>query len=204
MLWCAALGLAAGVAVWSFTDVLFGVGVGWSVAATAYLLRTWLQIHGMTSQQTLEHAAADDPSRRVTHLVVLVAAVASLAAVVFALGRVGSEEGPVALAHAVLGVVLVVLSWTLVHTLYTLRYAHLFMQSTERTPVDFNQEAPPDYLDFAYLAFTLGMTYQVSDTNIADSSIRRAALGHSLVSFLFGVVILATSINLVAGMMTGG
>lgn len=119
-----------------------------------------------------------------------------------ALSRAQTEPQPMAIVHVVVGLTTVVLSWGLVHTLYTLRYAHLYTQSDEATPVDFNQSAPPDYLDFAYLAFTLGMTYQVSDTNIADSRLRRAALGHSLISFLFGVVILATGINLVASLMT--
>jgi uncharacterized membrane protein len=64
--------------------------------------------------------------------------------------------------------------------------------------VDFNQTEPPQYRDFAYLAFTLGMTYQVSDTNLTSSTIRREALRHALISFVLGVVVLAATINLVA------
>lgn len=198
----ALVGVVVGVAVGMLVDPFLGLGVGWIAASGAYLLRVWSQLPRMRGRATLEHAAAEDPSRGTTHAAALTAAVLSLVAVVFALARGQAEDPPMSVVHIVVGVAIVVLSWSLVHTLYTLRYAHLYTQSDETTPIDFNQSAPPDYLDFAYLAFTLGMTYQVSDTNIADSRVRRAALGHSLVSFVFGVVILATTINLLAGMMT--
>jgi uncharacterized membrane protein len=83
----------------------------------------------------------------------------------------------------------------LLHTLYTLRYARLYYTSGKG--IDFNQADPPQYTDFAYLSFTVGMTYQVSDTNITTHSIRATALRHSLLSFVFGSVILASTINLV-------
>jgi uncharacterized membrane protein len=94
-------------------------------------------------------------------------------------------------------------SWLLVHTLYTLRYARLYY-SGPNGGVNFNQEAPPRYTDFAYLAFTLGMTYQVSDTDLQTHAVRATALRHGLLSYLYGSVILATMINLVAGLSSGG
>jgi uncharacterized membrane protein len=92
----------------------------------------------------------------------------------------------------------VALSWFLVHTLFTLRYALLYQSSDGG--VDFNQKGSPRYLDFAYLAFTIGMTFQVSDTDIGSSAIRAAALRHALLSYLFGAVILATSVNFIVGL----
>ncbi|WP_241972941.1 DUF1345 domain-containing protein [Cryobacterium sp. TMT2-14] len=92
------------------------------------------------------------------------------------------------------------LSWILVHTLFTLRYASLYYSGPDGG-VDFNQVVPPSYGDFAYLAFTIGMTFQVSDTSLQTHAIRMTALRHSLLSYLFGSFILATLINLVAGLL---
>jgi len=93
----------------------------------------------------------------------------------------------------------VVLSWTTVHTVFTLRYARIYYEGRDGG-VSFNQDEKPCYVDFAYLAFTLGMTFQVSDTDLSNKDIRRQALKHALLSYLFGTVIVATSINLVAGL----
>lgn len=107
----------------------------------------------------------------------------------------GGEKGLL----ATLAVVSVALSWALVHTLFTLRYASLYYFD-EDGGVNFNQSTPPRYADFAYLAFTLGMTFQVSDTNLETAGFRATALRHALLSYMFGTVILATMINLVAGL----
>ena len=103
-----------------------------------------------------------------------------------------------------LAVVSVALSWTLVQTLFTLRYAELYYGTGRKAGskvggIDFNQSRPPQYTDFAYLATSLGMTYQVSDTALQNHGIRAEALKHSLLSYLFGTIILATTINLVVG-----
>ena len=96
--------------------------------------------------------------------------------------------------------VTVVLSWTLVNTVFTLRYAHLYF-SVRSAAVDFGEVDRPDYRDFAYLAFTIGMTYQVSDTDLRDRHIRRTVLFHALLAYVFGVVIVAAGINLIAGVV---
>ena len=102
------------------------------------------------------------------------------------------------LAVALLAIVSVALSWTLVHTLYALRYARMYYRTGGG--IDFNQKEDPQYSDFAYLSFTLGMTFQVSDTDIRSSNIRRSILHHTLLSYLFGTVIVAATVNLVAGL----
>jgi hypothetical protein len=102
--------------------------------------------------------------------------------------------------HAALAVVSVALSWTVVQTVFTSHYARLYY-SHPAGGIDFNQEAPPRYGDFAYLAFTVGMTFQVSDTTLQTSALRAAALRQALLSYLLGAVILATTINLVAGLL---
>lgn len=92
------------------------------------------------------------------------------------------------------------MSWTVLHTVSLLHYARLYYTAPEGG-VDFNSDEPPEYSDFAYLAFTIGMTCQVSDTNLTSEPMRRAALGHALLSFVFGTFILAMTINAVAGLL---
>ncbi len=92
-----------------------------------------------------------------------------------------------------------VLSWAVVHTVYALRYARLYYWGTDGG-ADFHEDALPAFSDFAYLAFTVAMTFQVSDTELNDKEFRRAVLRHSLLSYLFGAVILALVINVVAGL----
>jgi uncharacterized membrane protein len=93
----------------------------------------------------------------------------------------------------------VVLAWLMVQVVHMLHYARLFYG--EGGGVEFNERKDPDYRDFAYLAFTIGMTYQVSDTNLTSTSIRRTALRHALLSFVFGTSIIAIMINVVAGLL---
>ncbi|MFB9285993.1 DUF1345 domain-containing protein [Pseudoclavibacter helvolus] len=90
-------------------------------------------------------------------------------------------------------------SWALIQVLFTLRYAGVYYRSGG-TGVDFNQPEPPEYRDFAYLALTIGMTYQVSDTNLTSTCIRREALRHALLSFILGVTVLAAMVNLVSAL----
>jgi uncharacterized membrane protein len=131
---------------------------------------------------------------------IITASVASLLAVtlVIAAGRAsGSGARDV---RAALAVASVVLSWLVVQTVFTSRYARLYYTGPDGG-ISFNQETPPRYSDFAYLAFTIGMTFQVSDTNLETPVIRATALRHALLSYLFGAVILATTINLVSGLL---
>ena len=98
-----------------------------------------------------------------------------------------------------LGVVAVILAWCVVHTVYTLKYARMYY-ADPRGGFDFNTTEPPRYADFAYIAFGIGMAFQVADTNTQTSEVRRAVLAHALLSFLFATTILAVTINLVAGL----
>ena len=92
----------------------------------------------------------------------------------------------------------VLLSWSLVHTLFALRYARLYY-ADGAGGIDFKNDDAPDYADFAYVAFTVGMTFQVSDTDIQLRGIRRTVLGHALLAYVFGTVIIAVTINVIAG-----
>jgi uncharacterized membrane protein len=101
--------------------------------------------------------------------------------------------------QAAVSVAGVAAAWATVHTLFTTRYARLFYQ-WPIGGVDFNEDDAPQYSDFAYLSFTIGMTFQVSDTDLTTKVIRATALRHALLSYVLGVVIIAATINLVAGL----
>jgi uncharacterized membrane protein len=182
----------AALTSWALAPIL-----AWDIASFIYLVWVWLTIWRQDAEATDRLADREDPTRAVADLLYLGAAVVSLIAVGFLVGRAanspGSEQG---LLNA-LGVGSVVLSWAVVHTVFTLRYASLYYRGDDGG-VDFNQSAPPRYSDFAYLAFTIGMTFQVSDTDLTTPEIRKTALRHALLSYLFGTGILATTINLIA------
>jgi uncharacterized membrane protein len=177
-----------------------GMLVGWDVAAGVYLAWTWRTIWRRDPAATARLALREDPGRATADALLLVASVASVLAVGLAItaGRVGTSlERDL---RAALAVVSVFLSWTVVQTVFTSHYARLYY-GHPTGGIDFNQEAPPGYADFAYLAFTVGMTYQVSDTELQTAALRAAALRQALLSYLLGAVILATTINLVAGLL---
>lgn len=173
--------------------------VGWDAAAIVFTLWVWLSIAQMDSARTATHATREDPGRAGTDLLVVIAAVASLASLAVVLVQAGSGQGATRDWLAAFGVASVGLTWFTVHSLFTLRYARLYY-TRPLGGVDFNQDERPRYLDFAYLAFTIGMTFQVSDTDLQTPAIRASAFRHALLSYLFGAVILATTINLVAGL----
>lgn len=177
-------------------DPLTTWGLGWASGVLTFVVWTAVDIVGLDAQQTAAHVNREDPGRVGLSVLLLAAAVAALVGIgLLLVGRGAQPSG--ANVRALVGVAVVVASWCLVHLLYTLHYARLYYADTSATPVNFNRADRPDYLDFAYLAFTIGMTYQVSDTNISSRAIRRAVLGHALLSYLLGAVVLATMINLV-------
>lgn len=193
----AAAGVIVGLIVAvAFKAVTVAPAAGWITFALIFLGVTWWTVGGMDAAATAAHATREDPTEGVSSIILTMASVASLGGVAVLIA--GSSQGSKSL-EATLAVSSVALAWFLVHTLYTLKYAALYYTGKDGG-VDFNQESNPDYGDFAYLAFTLGMTYQVSDTSITSRVIRHAALRHGLLSYLFGAVVLASIVNLVAGL----
>lgn len=175
-----------------------GLLVGWVASASVFVAWTWATIWPMDSTATRSHAAREDAGRAAADIVILAAALAGLGAVVLFLLS-GSKSGAGKDIQAAISVAGVAAAWATVHTLFTTRYARLYYQSSAGG-VDFNEDDPPRYSDFAYLSFTIGMTYQVSDTNLKTKEIRATALRHALLSYLLGVGIIAVTINLVAGL----
>ena len=130
----------------------------------------------------------------------LAASTASLLSVAFGLHRANQAHGGLRFWLTFAVMTGIVCSWTVVHTVYVLRYAHIYY-STAGHGVTFPGDEKPDYWDFAYVSFTLGMTFQVSDNNFTSRRFRRVALVHCLLSYVFGTVVIATSINVLAGLV---
>jgi uncharacterized membrane protein len=194
----AAVGVFAAVLVGVSTEPRYAPVAGWIAAAAVYLVWTWSAVGRMTPERTASHATREDPTRAATGAIMVAASVASLAGVGYVL-MAGSAHGGDADAAAAAGIGSVIAAWLIVHTVFTLRYARLYYLSPTGG-IDFNQHDPPAYVDFAYLSFTIGMTYQVSDTDLQTRTIRATALRQALLSYILGAVILATTINLIAGL----
>ena len=192
-----------GVAVASTISAEFGwryALTGWIAAAAVYVSWTWIVVAGMDAKHTAAHATREDPTRVFTDVLVVLASFASLGGVAYLLIAEANQANPI--SAGAIGVVSVFAAWIAVHTLFMLHYARLYYSETPGG-IGFNQNAAPRYADFAYVAFTVGMTYQVSDTNIQNSMVRKAVLRQALVSYLLGAVIIAVTVNLIAGMGKG-
>jgi len=193
------VGLIAGLATGASTFPALGICVGWLAASLSYNVMIWSVIVRKDAEGTRAYAAAEDPGRGTTELLVVAASVVSLAAVAVVVLDSHNDSGGSVLMVGLIALACAMSSWLLVHTVFTLRYADTYYDG-EEGGIDFNQDEPPTFLDIAYMAFSLGMTYQVSDTALTNSKIRRLALVHSLVSYLFGMFILAGTINILLGL----
>ncbi len=188
--------LAAGLAVVAGVPEI-AVLVGWVVTAGALLVWVW-RISWPQDAAGTKRLAEEEARTRVTDAVVLSAAVASLGAVVQAL-LLSATRDAVGVLTVVLGVLVVILSWALVNTVFALKFARLYYSGGDGG-IDFGQEEPPAYSDFAYLAFTVGMSFAVPDTQITATPIRKVGLGHASLSYLFGTVVIAVAVNLVTNL----
>ncbi|QQS00501.1 MAG: DUF1345 domain-containing protein [Austwickia sp.] len=195
------IGALVGAATTVWGSLILAIIAGWIGIAGGYSALTWHAIRSMPAPEVRRHATADEPGRRVLHLALILTSVFSLVGVGVLLIAGSGRGGPVPV-EALVGAAAVAASWVLVHVIFTLRYAALYYQDASSKPVDFSAD-DPDYQDFAYLAFTLGMTYQVSDTTLQTKAMRRTVLRHALLSYLLGAVVIASTINLVVQLASG-
>jgi uncharacterized membrane protein len=179
----------------------------WNAFAYTELALAWNTLIGASHDQIRRTARRQDLSRTIIFVVVIIAACTSLLAVSFLLGPAKGLPESHRTSHVVLSVLAVLGSWFLLNTVFTFRYAHLFYQRGHTVALDkqiggvvFPGETQPDYLDFAYFTFVIGMTCQVSDVAITSRAIRHLALLHGVLAFGFNTVILALSINLISGL----
>ena len=198
-----AVGLIVVVVLLRFLPWGLAVVVGWDAAALTLLVSIWPIILRADAAHAAQLAMREDETRGTATVLLLGASVASLLGVGLALHLAGRESGSLRVLLIGVAVLTVVVSWTVVNTVYTLRYADLHFRSRGGGIAfgDPDGQEPPTYRDFAYVAFTIGMCYQVSDTTVRDRRIRSTVLSHAFLSYLFGVVIVAGSVNLIAGLL---
>jgi uncharacterized membrane protein len=192
--------VAAGIAGGSAAPLLGWASAGliaWVAAALVFLVWTWASLWPLTADDTAQVAAREDGSRAVRDLALIGISIGTLMAVALVIFRAHQSPPP----QVVLGVACIAASWLVLNTVFTLRYARLYY-TDPRGGVDFNQKEDPTFPDFAYLAFTIGMCFQVSDTSLQKTAVRATALRHGLTAFVFDAVIIAVTVNVVAGLGT--
>lgn len=189
-------GIGAG-ALAALVDVEVGVLTGIAVTCTVYVAVGWLVLWPMDADSTRINATHEDLRPVATELVVGGAALAGLGGIVMLMLAGGDHAGGGPAALALAGVFM---AWASLHLMYATRYAHLYYGGTPGG-IDFNSDDPPAFRDFFYFSYNLGMTYQVSDTAVSISPIREVVLRQCLFSYVFGAAILATTINLVVGIV---
>lgn len=198
------LGIGAGAVVAPSLGVAAGLLAGWGLVALINVVWVLLVVWRMNPQQTRAHATAEDPGRGLARVVAVAGSVASLVAVAVVAAQAQRADGIEAYLLAGIALLSVASSWALIHTDYMLRYAALYYGSgpdgAPRGGIDFNQADPPQYTDFAYFSAGLGMTYQVADTNVSSSDLRRVVIAQTLLGYLFGVGIIANVVNLISGL----
>jgi uncharacterized membrane protein len=193
-----AVGIVVLVLVSLLTRPLLGVLSGIAGMGAVFVLTGLVVLWPMTADSTRDNAMRENYHPHVEELLVAAAAFGSLSLIVVLL--VVGDSGTRNFAAAI-GLMGLFLAWAMLHLLYTARYAYLYY-SEPVGGIDFNSDDPPSYRDFFYFSYNLGMTYQVSDTGVSSTAIRSVVLRHCLLSYLFGTVILAATINLIAGLIT--
>jgi len=182
--------------------------VTWDAYALCVLALAWMRIVTAQPRVVVKLATLQPSSRKLIFLFVVVAACASLTSVAFLLGMAKSLTGWMFAANLTLALATVALSWLVLHTMFALHYAFLFYREHPAQKGAFiarglvfpDGEIEPDYYDFAYFSFVIGMTSQVSDVQINSREIRRWALLHGMVSFAFNTAVLALGINIISGL----
>lgn len=182
----------------------------WDTGMLCFLGLSWWVMLRATPATMRLNAKRQDQGRLVILSLVTAAACASILAIGFLLKDAKSGSSAIVLLHIVLSVVTILGSWLLVHTIFALHYAHEYYRDESKAldadraeGLDFPGDSEPDYWDFLYFSFVIGMTSQVSDVQIESRSMRRLGLLHGVLSFFFNTAIVAMSINIIAGLIQG-
>jgi uncharacterized membrane protein len=181
----------------------------WISFALTIIIQDWIIILMSHPREVRKIAKMQDSSRTTILLFVLASSLASLVSILFLLKSTKAHTASGFHAHILLAIAAVIASWWLVHTIFTLLYAHLYYDTDTDAGetrmiggLDIPGNEEPDYLDFVYFSFVIGMTFQVSDIEISSRIIRRFATLHALMSFAFNTAILALSINVISGLVS--
>jgi uncharacterized membrane protein len=190
-------------------DVSTQLMLAWLAYVLVSLVLSWTTILTSHPAEVKHEAHAQDSSRTLVFCFVIAAAFASLFAILILLQGSSGKSNSEMLAAVIIPLACVAGSWWLMHTVFTLRYAHFYYCDMDHDKkgkhvkpegLIFPEEKEPDYLDFTYFAFVIGMTFQVSDVQITSKRIRRLAWMHGVLSFAFNTFIVAFTINIIAGL----
>ena len=176
-------------------NVIYAILLGWSVVALTFCTITWLAIFRMGADETRTHARREIPGEPTVFILLTLAALASLGGIAFLIFRPTNR-----IADAGVCLLVIISSWMTVQTMHVLRYAREYYATDPGSGMDFHSPDKPQYSDFAYVAFTVGMSFAVSDTDMNTSRMRRIALGHALLAYLFGTVFVAALVNILASL----
>jgi uncharacterized membrane protein len=195
-----AFGVFAGTVVALTIAPRLGPLVAWCAAGILALVWVW-RICWQQDPAGTERLAREESSTHITDDAIIAACLVSIVAVVIAVMQANSRsDDPVSIALVILSVLGTMVAWALVNTVYAFKYARLYFVDEHEGGFDFQQKTPPTYSDFAYLSFTIGMSYGVSETEPTTSGTRKKALLHALLSYFFGTILIAVAINLVTGL----
>jgi uncharacterized membrane protein len=206
------IALAGAIAAFLLLPSAFGLStrilVAWDAGVGWLLLLTWSIIVTAHPRQIQHRAQTDDISRLIVGVLLISATSVSLFAIMFLLRETKNIPPAQEDLHVVLSILAVLGSWLVLHTVFCLHYAHQFYSpkhtdEQQESPggLDFPGNQQPDYLDFAYFSFVIGMTAQVSDVEISSRTIRRIALFHGMLSFAFNTVVVALSVNIISQLL---
>ena len=184
--------------------------LAWDTLAIVYVGMAFITFGAKGAHSSFKRAAArEDPSLWVILLLMSAASLASVFAIGTLLTHVKDLAAPVANAHLAIGAATVLASWSFIHTLFAIHYAHEFYGDDDagqnyqpRTGLDFPQTTEPVFSDFIYYSFVVGMTCQVADVNITSAPMRKLTVGHGMLCFFFNTVILALSVNVAASLVS--
>ena len=197
---CVVVGVVAGILIGVLWSPMLSPLTGWSVAAGCALVWVW-SISWPQNAEGTERLAEEERRSRSTDTWVVLACVASLVAVAVALVQSSSTRDAAAVTAVLLSVVGVVLAWAMVNTVFALKYARMYyLDEPDRAGIDFKAGQAPCYADFSYMAFTVGMSFGVPETEPDSTAVRKVALGHALLSYAFGTGVVAVAINLVTNL----
>lgn len=208
MLICIAVSGLISVLMPSWLRLPTRIIIAWNSGAVCFLVLAYSMMATATTQKIRRKAQRQDEGLVAISILLIAAACVSLLAIVFMLKNGKDLSATIVTLHVTLAGMTVVCSWLLIHTVFALHYAHHYYQDDSKTPqedliggLDFPGRNQPDYWDFLYFSFVIGMTCQVSDVQVASPSMRRLALVHGVLTFFFNTVILALSINIIAGLV---
>ena len=179
----------------------------WDAGMISFLVASWVVMMRAKIKTMRRNAQSQDEGRAVILGLIIAAASSNLLAIAFILREAKGQEVNIVIPHVSLAIVTIIGSWLLIHTIFAMHYAHEYYQNhptqshLKAGGLDFPDDVEPDYWDFLYFSFVIGMTSQVSDVQITSRSLRRLALMHSILSFFYNTAIVAMSINIIAGLI---